>query len=208
LPFFLLACFSSSSLSPGMIYSVLDTDQYKMSMQQAILQQVVQEGEDPLVAYRFTNRGGNLFTRATYEAVRRAVEGESSCTSLCCTVPRRSLTSFQRADLGKLALTKEERAWLEKTVPYYTPKYLDYLEAFRFKPVEQVTVQYVVEDKDAQGQELGRFEIEIKGGWAATILYEVCRHLSYRSLLCCSLPNRWSRAAAPRADRDPLRRFP
>lgn len=70
-------------------------------------------------------------------------------------------------------MTKEERAWLEKTVPYYTPQYLDYLETFRFKPEEQVDVQYIVLDKDAQGRELGRFEIEIKGGWAATILYEV-----------------------------------
>ncbi|ORY89415.1 nicotinate phosphoribosyltransferase [Leucosporidium creatinivorum] len=133
-----------------MLHSVLDSDQYKLSMQQAILQQIVKGGEDPLVAYRFTNRGGNLFTRATYEVVLQAVQ-----------------------DLGKLALTKEERVWLEKNAPFLTADYLDYLETFRYKPEEQVSVQYVVVDKDAQGQELGRFEIEIKGGWAATILYEV-----------------------------------
>lgn len=100
-----------------------------------------------------------------------------------------------RADLGKLALTKEERAWLEKNAPFLSADYLDYLESFRYKPEEQVTVDYIVEDKDAQGQELGRFEIEIKGGWAATILYEVSPDSSLTLLLCRAFTGYRSRAA-------------
>ena len=58
-----------------MIRSILDSDTYKFTMQCAVLQQLATKG-DPLVAYRFTNRGGNLFTRATYDTILSAVQGE------------------------------------------------------------------------------------------------------------------------------------
>lgn len=63
-----------------MLRSILDEDLYKLTMQQAVLQQVVNGGEDPDVAYRFTNRGGNLFTRKAYEVVLQAVKGMLGCS--------------------------------------------------------------------------------------------------------------------------------
>lgn len=77
------------------------------------------------------------------------------------------------ADLGTISLTSGESTWLESRCPFFRPAYLDYLSAFRFKPEEQVSIEFVVEEADAEGVEWGRFEIEIQGGWAATILYEV-----------------------------------
>lgn len=83
-----------------MLRSILDTDFYKASQQQAILQQIVKDGEDPLVAYRFTNRGGNLFTRATYEAVLQAVKRESRSSVPCCSLTGRLLSFLSAQTLG------------------------------------------------------------------------------------------------------------
>lgn len=79
--------------------------------------------------------------------------------------------------MARLALSEEEKSWLQTACPYFTPEYLDYLEAFRFKPDEQVSLDFIVEETTADGVELGKLDLEIKGGWAATILYEV--------RLCC-----------------------
>lgn len=76
-------------------------------------------------------------------------------------------------DLSTLSLTADERKYLESKCSFFTPSYLDYLTTFRFKPEEQVKLEFEVESTDADGVEWGRLGVEIKGGWAATILYEV-----------------------------------
>lgn len=83
-----------------MVASFLDNDLYKLSGQFAVLSQIVKDGEDPLVAYRFTNRGGNLFTRATYEAVFKAIKGELSCSVPSYAPPGRLLTYLRAQTLG------------------------------------------------------------------------------------------------------------
>lgn len=61
-----------------MLRSILDSDTYKFSMQAAVLQRMPElYGEDPPVAYRFTNRGSQRFSRATYDAIKQAIAGES-----------------------------------------------------------------------------------------------------------------------------------
>ncbi|KAM0791366.1 hypothetical protein ACM66B_005831 [Microbotryomycetes sp. NB124-2] len=137
------------------VTSILDTDLYKLTMQRAVLERIPQlnsdkAGSDPHVCYRFTNRGKTSFNRPMFEAVKKAIDA-----------------------LGSVALTDEERIWLEQRCPFFPPSYLDYLASFRFKPQEQVVFDFVVEYTDAQGVEWGSFELEISGGWAETILYEV-----------------------------------
>ena len=75
--------------------------------------------------------------------------------------------------LGDLKLSPSERTWLADRCPFFTTAYLDYLEAFRFRPAEQVVLEFVRVERDAQGVEWGNLELEVKGSWAETILYEV-----------------------------------
>jgi nicotinate phosphoribosyltransferase len=73
------------------------------------------------------------------------------------------------SDFATIALSEDERLWLEKTCPYFTKEYLCYLSAYRFRP-EQVKVKYnpVTEDNLK-----GKLEIDIIGPWVETILWEV-----------------------------------
>ncbi|PPQ75671.1 hypothetical protein CVT24_001934 [Panaeolus cyanescens] len=123
--------------------SILDTDLYKLSMQQAVLQQF------PTVhaTYRFTNRNlSTLFTRQSSERFRTAV-----------------------SHFTDLTLTEDELQWLRTTCPYFTEEYLSYLSTYRYKP-EQVKIKYIpVTDDNLKG----RIEISISGPWVETILWEV-----------------------------------
>ncbi|KAH9958543.1 nicotinate phosphoribosyltransferase [Russula dissimulans] len=123
--------------------SLLDTDLYKLTMQQAVLRHF----PSAQTTYKFTHRdAGVYFTRQCYEQFVAAI-------------PR----------FSTLSLTPEERAWLQTTCPYFEPTYLDYLAAYRFKP-SQVQVSFVPRAPD--GDE-GRIEIEASGPWAETIFWEV-----------------------------------
>ncbi|BGP55626.1 hypothetical protein JCM8202_004887 [Rhodotorula sphaerocarpa] len=138
-----------AALSPApesYIQSMLDSDTYKYSMQNALLQYY----PDVLVKYRFTNRGGTRFTRDMYQACQIAIK-----------------------HLETLRLTDEERAFLERKCPYLPQSYLDFLSSYRFRPDEQVQFDFVSTEKDKNGTEWGSFELEIKGKWVETILYEV-----------------------------------
>lgn len=68
-------------------------------------------------------------------------------------------------------MTSEERSWLEKTCPYFTGPYLDFLAALRLDPTNQVEATFVPSPES--GDDMGDIEILIKGKWANTILYEV-----------------------------------
>ncbi|KAF9523534.1 nicotinate phosphoribosyltransferase [Crepidotus variabilis] len=124
-------------------FSILDTDLYKLTMQQAVLQQYPNLG----VTYRFKNRNTSaLFSRHCVERFRTAV-----------------------STFATIQLTKDEREWLAKSCPYFTPEYLDYLESYRFKP-EQVKIKYTsLTDDKLQGN----LDIDIAGPWVETILWEV-----------------------------------
>ncbi|KAF8199490.1 nicotinate phosphoribosyltransferase [Pholiota molesta] len=123
--------------------SILDTDLYKLTMQQAVLRLF----PDIHATYRFTNRNRDtLFSRQCIERFRTNV-------SLFSTI----------------ALTEKESEWLKQQCPYFTEAYLAYLASYRFKP-EQVKVKYIPVTSDDL---LGRLEIDITGPWVETILWEV-----------------------------------
>lgn len=130
------------------VRSILDSDLYKFTMQQAILYSPI---EDPPVSYQFTNRSKNMtFTRRAFEQIQNEVKG-----------------------LASLSLSAEERMWLEKNCPYFKKEYLDWLSAFRFAPQEQVLLRFSSLNEGSGNDEIGELEIEVKGIWSEVILYEV-----------------------------------
>lgn len=131
------------SNAPYRLKSILDSDLYKFTMQQAVRQHFP-EAE---AVYRFTHRDKDVFFS------RRCIDAFHS-----------ALASFQ-----DVSLTSDEKAWLATTCPYFTDKYLDFLEQYRFK-TEQVSVKFIPVSEDGQW---GNVEIEAKGLWVDTILWEV-----------------------------------
>lgn len=132
------------------VRSILDTDLYKLTQQQAIRQSDI---EDPPVTYRFTNRTKQMrFTKKCVDQIQHGIDG-----------------------LANLALQSEERQWLEKNCPYLKPKYLDYLEQFRFMPREQVKATFVPlkGQSSSDEEQQGDLELAIEGTWSEVILYEV-----------------------------------
>ncbi|KAF8504186.1 Quinolinate phosphoribosyl transferase [Hysterangium stoloniferum] len=95
------------------VVSLLDTDLYKFTMQQAVLDKF----PDVQCTYRFNNRSHNmLFSRECIEAFKKAV--------------------------SVITLTACERQFLEGACPFFTTNYLNYLSKYRFKP-EQVSITFV-----------------------------------------------------------------
>ncbi|SCZ91930.1 BZ3501_MvSof-1269-A2-R1_Chr2-1g04184 [Microbotryum saponariae] len=138
-----------------LIQSLLDTDLYKLSLQNAVRHHFPQAQ----VEYRFTNRGRTPFTRRMHDAVLVAIK-----------------------DLGTLRVTSSEVEWLKTNCPYFTPEYLDYLSKFRFDPDQQVKVDFVVENTDEEGVEsdfglgvgvLPRFNWECQAHVAVSSPYQV-----------------------------------
>ncbi|KAG8806761.1 nicotinate phosphoribosyltransferase [Serendipita sp. 399] len=125
------------------INSILDTDLYKLTMQQAVLHQF----PTAIAKYRFTNRSPNMtFTIECLELLKQAV-----------------------GKLRDLRLTPDEKQWLSEACPYFTGEYLDYLEAYRFKP-DQVTITFIPNSGDATK---GQIEMEATGPWVETIMWEI-----------------------------------
>lgn len=97
------------------IKSILDTDLYKLTMQQAVLfgklAGVAYEGVD--VEYDFINRGGTKFPEDF--GIRLFT---------------------QVAHMGDLRLTTEERIFLERKCRFLKRSYLDFLSGYRFNPDE------------------------------------------------------------------------
>ncbi|KZT57904.1 nicotinate phosphoribosyltransferase [Calocera cornea HHB12733] len=124
--------------------SILDTDLYKLTMQQAILQHYPTAS----ATYKFTNRSTDmLFTRKAVDLA-------------WATILR----------LGRMALTPAEHAWLTATCPYFSPSYLRTLAQLRLSPEEQVTLTFL---PSAEDPERGQVDLAIRGMWWQTILYEV-----------------------------------
>ncbi|KIM27484.1 hypothetical protein M408DRAFT_165381 [Serendipita vermifera MAFF 305830] len=125
------------------IHSILDTDLYKLTMQQAIMRCF----PEAVAKYRFTNRSHNMeFNQECVEELRESLK-----------------------KLRSVNLTQEEHDWLQETCPYLDEDYLAYLRQYRFKP-EQVDIVFVPSEADpARGQ----IEMTATGPWLETILWEV-----------------------------------
>ncbi|KAJ9107669.1 hypothetical protein QFC21_001129 [Naganishia friedmannii] len=159
--------------------SLLDTDLYKLTMQNAVLKLF----PDSQSEYKFTNRAPDmLFSRKCHEWIEKRVGA-----------------------LSTLRLTPAERQYLEKNCPYFDAEYLDFLEKLQLDPANQVQVTFVPqpsitkhmaeakgkkgskrqkvdqseqnaveENSDSAGpDEKGLIEMKIQGPWKECILYEV-----------------------------------
>ncbi|KAJ6494623.1 nicotinate phosphoribosyltransferase [Mycena vitilis] len=123
--------------------SILDTDLYKLTMQQAVLHHF----PDTQASYKFTMRAKDVvFTKQAFNVFQQ------------------TLTRF-----ADLSLTESEYSWLKTTCPYFTDQYLLYLRDYRFKPA-QVRVKFVPTSADSDN---GRIEIDASGPWIETMLWEV-----------------------------------
>lgn len=104
-----------------MIASILDSDLYKFSQQQAVVELFPNVG----VTYRFTNRDTSMkFTKRAFDRI-------------VCEIRR----------MEYLSLTEEEYYFLE-TIGFFKPTYLEYLRNYRFNP-DEVDV-FLTEDGDLE----------------------------------------------------------
>ncbi|WVQ73917.1 nicotinate phosphoribosyltransferase [Cryptococcus sp. DSM 104548] len=136
-----------SSENEGVPFSILDTDLYKLTMQNAVLHHFY----DAMVTIKFTNRSPQmLFSKQCFDWVQRRVN-----------------------HLADLRLTEHERSYLSKSCSYFPSSYLDYLQSVRLDPINQVKLSFVPKETNEEGEEMGEILCEIVGPWRDTILYEV-----------------------------------
>ncbi|KPM45875.1 putative nicotinate phosphoribosyltransferase [Neonectria ditissima] len=140
--------FNSSSPFPEGVISFLDTDLYKLTMQCAVLKFF----KDVPVTYAYTNRTPDKkLSRAAFKWLEDQIR-----------------------KLGFISLSTDEYKFLEKNCEYLGTDYLKFLKDFRLRPREQVGLTFtpVGEDTGADSVE-GDVDIQIKGAWVDTILYEI-----------------------------------
>ncbi|KAL1984841.1 hypothetical protein VTN96DRAFT_8596 [Rasamsonia emersonii] len=133
--------------TPEGIFSLLDTDLYKLTMQSAVLKYF----PDVQVTYGFTNRTPHMkLSRAAYKWLIEQIN-----------------------KLGNITVTDEEIEFLKKACPYLNEAYLRYLRNFRLKPSEQIEITFTPVQDTGSDDDLGDLEYFTKGLWVETILYEI-----------------------------------
>jgi len=100
---------------PLIIQSILDTDLYKLTQQQAVLHGSGMgiSYEEVNAGYEFINRANTPFPDGFADKVNEQVEL-----------------------MAGLALTDSEYWWMRRTLPFLNRSYLDYLHGYRFDPDE------------------------------------------------------------------------
>ncbi|CZT25382.1 related to nicotinate phosphoribosyltransferase [Ramularia collo-cygni] len=138
----------ASNDTPEGVFSLLDTDLYKLTMQCAVLKYF----PDAHVRYQFTNRTPHMrFTREAFEWLETQIN-----------------------KLENIQVTAAEIEWLRKTCPYLTPTYLDYLSTLRLHPSSQVEATFTPITSDSKDPDaLGDVILSVSGVWVETILYEI-----------------------------------
>lgn len=129
---------------PEGIFSVLDTDLYKLTMQNAVFKYF----QDVEVTYKYTNRTHEMFLN------RKAFDW----------------LKVQIARLSNVFVSDDEIQYLTETCKFFTTEYLVFLKGFRFLPEKQVTVTFEPREHESQD---GQVNIEVQGKWLDTILYEI-----------------------------------
>lgn len=106
----------SSTSTPEGVFSLLDTDLYKLTMQCAVLKFF----PSVEVEYAFTNRTPQMrLNEAAFAWLQEQV-----------------------AKLQNVTLSMREQSFLRKHCPYFTEEYLDYLKNFRLQPEKQVKLDF------------------------------------------------------------------
>ncbi|KAG5469368.1 hypothetical protein LSCM1_02585 [Leishmania martiniquensis] len=136
-----------NQLSP-IIGSFLDTDAYKLHMQQAVFHQ----SPTVMAAYEFCCRNKEDHLGVYADLVHRHVQ-----------------------EMVSVRITEEELAYLS-TLPYFKEDYLEYLRSYRFKP-EQVHIRVVPPmlacEKNDFGEDGSDLAVTVEGPWVETILWEI-----------------------------------
>jgi nicotinate phosphoribosyltransferase len=129
--------------APDGVFSFLDTDLYKLSMQCAVLKYFSKIE----VVYAFTNRTPDMkLSKEAFSWLQQQIE-----------------------KLAKITLSKEELDFLQHKCPYLSSEYLVYLENFRMRPSEHVQLSFDPSGDTGYGD----LSIKVKGLWLETILYEI-----------------------------------
>lgn len=77
------------------------------------------------------------------------------------------------AELGNIALSNDELRFLQNTCTYLNKEYLDFLKEFRLNPREQIVASFLPDKDTSSDDDIGEVNLEIKGLWVETILYEI-----------------------------------
>ncbi|KAL6919044.1 hypothetical protein ACHAPO_004156 [Fusarium lateritium] len=140
--------FNSSSPYPEGVISFLDTDLYKLTMQCAVFKFY----KDVPVTYAYTNRTPDKkLSRTAFKWLEEQI-----------------------GKLGNISLSTDEYLFLKKHCDYLSEDYLNFLKEFRLSPREQVVATFTpVGEDNGDDSTVGDVDIQIKGTWVDTILYEI-----------------------------------
>ena len=132
---------------PDGIFSLLDTDLYKLTMQCAILKYF----PDVEVTYDFTNRTSDMkLNRAAFHWLQ-----------------------FQIERLGNIVISKDEILYLRSACNYLSNQYLRYMQDFRLRPSEQIKLSFSPVEDTGSDEDRGDVMLQTHGLWVETILYEI-----------------------------------
>ncbi|EUC34177.1 hypothetical protein COCCADRAFT_4415 [Bipolaris zeicola 26-R-13] len=132
---------------PEGIFSLLDTDLYKLTMQCCILKFF----PDVAVTYGFTNRTPDKkLSRAAFKWLQAQVD-----------------------KLENVSISDEELKFLKDSCPYLNAQYLHFLSTFRLKPSKQLRLSFTPVNDTGSDSDYGDFHIHTEGLWLDTILYEI-----------------------------------
>jgi nicotinate phosphoribosyltransferase len=84
-------------------------------------------------------------------------------------------------DITRLSLTDDEYTWLRTECPYFKPSYVEYLKNYRFDPTEV----------DVELTEDSNLDINIKGPWHSSILWEIVLMATISELYFRMIESRW-----------------
>lgn len=138
---------NDASPHPEGIFSLLDTDLYKLTMQCAVFKFF--PGVE--VSYAFTNRTPHMkLNRGAFNWLQTQID-----------------------KLANVTVTKNEIEWLKKTCPYFNQDYLDFLQGFHLKPKDHIKLSFDPTSDSSDDAAPGDVSVQTRGLWVETILYEI-----------------------------------
>ncbi|KAJ2993109.1 hypothetical protein NUW58_g1947 [Xylaria curta] len=160
--------FNWASEYPEGVLSFLDTDLYKLTMQNAVFQHY----PDVHVTYAFTNRTPEKkFSRKAFAWLCDQIYSKHSLFVPCVLL---FVLTVIYSELGHISLKDEELRFLKSHCTYLTAPYLNFLSEFRLSPREQLKPIFSPIGEDTGSDDvIGDIHIEISGKWVDTILYEI-----------------------------------
>ncbi|KAF2453917.1 nicotinate phosphoribosyltransferase [Lineolata rhizophorae] len=137
--------------TPEGVFSLLDTDLYKLTMQCCVLKYF----PDVEVTYNLTNRTPDMkFSRRAFKWLQKQIDR-----------------------LANIGLSADELNYLKTTCTYLTDQHIRYLSTFRLQPSKQVHLSFHPLSSSSSSadsdDQLGDIALHTTGLWVETILYEI-----------------------------------